>query len=492
MELFLGVDIGTSASRGVITDIKGNILADYRVPHEVSMPHPGWVEQDADGVWWKDFLEVTRALVKMPGIDPANIKAVGVSAICPCVLPVDKNGKPLRPGILYGIDSRAGEEIKQLEERIGREAIFNMTGQNLSSQSCCPKILWIKNREPDVYKEAVCFLTAQGYLVYKLTDRFTLDIYDAMAYAPLYDIHNKRWDPRYQNEITEISKLPKLMWTTDIAGEISAQAAEITGLKQGTPVICGTADALSEAISVGLHKSGDMMMMYGSSNFYILRTDKLLPQENSWTSYFVTPKEQHLMAGGMTSAGNLFKWLRETFPGRDFPQWEKLSEESSPGAGGLTLLPYFAGERTPINNPNAKGNLFGITLRSTAADVYRAFQEALAYGVRHNIEALKENGIEAKRIFAIGSIAKSNQLLQIISDISGCPQLVAKEKAGASYGNAFMAALGAGFIGDISDITKWVTYENEIIPNDKYRELYNKGFERYKALYKALEPFMQG
>ena len=491
MELFLGIDIGTSAARGVITNIKGKICADYRVPHEVSMPHPGWVEQDADGVWWKDLLEIIAGLLKTPGINARDIKAMGVSAICPCVLPVNRDGKPLRHGILYGIDSRAGTEIKQLEERIGKEAIFKMTGQNLSSQSCCPKILWIKNNEPEVYSKTACFLTAQGYLAYKLTGNNTLDIYDGMAYAPLFDLQNKRWDSTYQNEITEISKLPPLMWTTGIAGNVSAEAAEITGLKQGTPVICGTADALSEAVSVGLYKSGDMMMMYGSTNFYILRTDALLPQENSWASYFVTPKEEHLLAGGMTSAGNLFKWLRETFPGRDFPEWEALSAGSSPGAGGLTLLPYFAGERTPINNPNAKGNLFGITLRSKAGDVYRAFQEALGYGVRHNIETLKENGVEAKRIFAIGSIAKSSQLLQIISDISGCPQLVAREKAGACYGDAFMAALGAGFIGDISEITNWVSYENEIIPNTRHRDIYDEGFARFKALYTALEPFMR-
>ena len=490
MELFLGIDVGTSAARGVITDITGKILADARCPHEVSMPHPGWVEQDADKVWWNDLLEITGALLKTPGINPAFIKAIGISTICPCVLPVDKAGKPLRPGILYGIDSRAGAEIKQLEDRIGKENIFKMTGQYLSSQSCCPKILWIKNNEPEVYEKTDCFLTGQGYLVYKLTGNYSLDIYDGMAYAPLYDLRKKRWDPTYQSEITELSRLPELIWTTDIAGKITAEAEKITGLKEGTPVICGTADALSEAISVGLHKDGDMMMMYGSSNFYIMRTEKLLPQENSWASYFVTPRAEHLLAGGMTSAGNLFKWLRETFPGRDFPQWEALSAESSPGAGGLTLLPYFAGERTPINNPNAKGNLFGITLRTKAGDVYRAFQEALGYGVRHNIETLKENGVEAKRIFAIGSIAKSSQLLQIISDISGCPQLVAKEKAGACYGDAFMAALGAGFINDISDIEKWVVYENEITPNRENRELYDKGFERYKALYKALEPFM--
>lgn len=491
MELFLGLDIGTSAGRGLITDIRGKIIADHRVPHEVSMPRPGWAEQDADEVWWKDFLEIVRALLQTPGIAASDIRAVGISAIAPCVLPVDKTGKPLRPGILYGIDSRAGAEIKELEERVGAEAIFSLSGQNLSAQSCCPKIRWIKNNEPEVYEKTACFLTAAGYLVYRLTGRFTLDIYNAMAYGPLYDIRLKRWDSTYEKEVTEITRLPELIWSIDTAGTVSARAAELTGLPEGTPVICGTADAMAEAVSVGLHQSGDMMMMYGSSNFFILRTDKLLPQEYSWASYFAVPGENnHVLAGGMTSAGNLFKWLRETFPGRSFSQWEELSSASSPGAGGLALLPYFAGERTPVNNPHARGALFGLTLRTKAGDVYRAFQEALAYGVRHNIEALREKGVEARRIFAIGGISQSRQLLQIISDVSRCPQLIPQEKAGAPYGDAFLAALGTGFAGGIADITRWVRYEYELEPRTGHRDLYEEGFERYKALYKALEPFM--
>jgi xylulokinase len=489
MDLFIGVDIGTSAARGVITNLQGKILADHSVPHGISMPHPGWVEQDADGVWWNDFLEITGVLLKTPGIEPKNIKAVGISTIAPCVLPVDSKGRPLRPGILYGIDSRAQEEIKQLEGRIGVKAIFDKSGQNLSTQSCCPKILWIKNHEPEVYQKTARFLTATGYLVYRLTGRFTLDIYDAMAYGPLYDIRGRCWDNTYEGEVTEVSKLPELIWSQEIAGKISPEAALLTGLRAGTPVICGTADAAAEAVSAGLHKEGDMMMMYGSSNFFILKTSRLLPQESTWASYFVNPGS-YVLAGGMTSAGNLFKWLRETFPGRDFAQWESLSEDSGPGAGGLFLLPYFAGERTPINNPRARGALFGMTLSTTAGDVYRAFQEALGYGVRHNIEALRNEGVEAKRILAIGGMSKSRRIIQVISDISGCPQLIPREKIGASYGDAFLAAVGAGYLPDVSSITEWISYEYEIYPRGEYGDLYERGFQRFRELYKSLEPFM--
>jgi xylulokinase len=489
MELFLGIDIGTSASRGLIADIQGRILASHSVPHGVSMPHPQWAEQDADAVWWKDFLEITKTLLRTPGVKAADIKAVGVSTIAPCVLPVDIKGRPLRPGILYGIDGRAEEEIRELEEKIGTRTIFDITGQNLSTQSCCPKILWIKKHEKELYDKTACFLTATGYLVYRLTGRFTLDIYDAMAYGPLYDIHNMRWIADHEDAVTEITRLPELLWTAGIAGGVTKEASALTGLAVGTPVICGTADAMAEAVSAGLCEDGDMMMMYGSSNFFIMKTNKLLPQETTWASRFVVPGG-NVLAGGMTSAGNLFKWLRETFPGRDFSQWEELSGESSSGAGGLTLLPYFAGERTPINNPRAKGALFGVTLRTTAGDVYRAFQEALGYGVRHNIEALREKGVEAKRIFAIGGISRSRQLLQIISDISQCPQLIPREKAGAPYGDAFLAALGAGYIQDLSTIKEWVSYEYEIKPRTEFNECYARGFSRYKELYQALEKFM--
>ncbi|MDR1174360.1 MAG: hypothetical protein LBK83_02655 [Treponema sp.] len=489
MDLFIGVDIGTSAARGVITDLAGKILADHIVPHGISMPRPGWVEQDADGVWWNDFLEIIGTLLKAPGIDPKNIKAVGISAIAPCVLPVDGKGRPLRPGILYGIDSRAREEIKQLESRIGVKTIFDKSGQNLSTQSCCPKILWIKNHEPEIYQKTACFLTATGYLVYRLTGRFTLDIYDAMAYGPLYDIRKRCWDNACEGEVTEVSRLPELIWSQEIAGEVSPEAALRTGLAAGTKVICGTADAAAEAVSAGLHKEGDMMMMYGSSNFFILKTSRLLPQESTWASYFVNPGS-YVLAGGMTSAGNLFKWLRETFPGRDFAQWESLSETSGPGAGGLFLLPYFAGERTPINNPRARGTLFGMTLNTSAGDVYRAFQEALGYGVRHNIEALRSEGVEARRILAIGGMSKSRQLIQIVSDVSGCPQLIPREKIGASYGDAFLAALGAEYFPDVSSITEWISYEYEIYPRREYGDLYERGFQRFRELYRSLEPFM--
>jgi xylulokinase len=166
-ECFLGLDIGTGSSKAAIVDIEGNVLCQASVPHKMSMPRPGWYEQDADRIWWGDFLLLCRKLLGNLQHPKESIKGVAVSTIGPCVLPLDKEGKPLRPGILYGIDTRAEKEIQEIEEKLGREVIFAKTGQDLSSQSCCPKILWIRKNEPEIWKKTSKILTASGYLGFR-------------------------------------------------------------------------------------------------------------------------------------------------------------------------------------------------------------------------------------------------------------------------------------------------------------------------------------
>ena len=293
-ECFLGIDIGTGSSKGAIVDIEGNVLCQASVPHAMSMPQPGWYEQDADRIWWGDFQLLCRKLLGNLPYPKESIKGVAVSTIGPCVLPVDKAGKPLRPGILYGIDTRAEKEIREIEEKLGREAIFSKTGQDLSSQSCCPKIRWIQKNEPQIWDKTSKVLTATSYLVYKLTDRYTLDIYSAIGFAPIFDLAKKTWDPSLAGFITEMEKLPELLWSTQIAGELTPEAAELTGLPPGVPVLTGTIDAASEALGAGVEKTGDMMMMYGSSNFFILKTETLRPVHSFWASNFLAPGKHHL------------------------------------------------------------------------------------------------------------------------------------------------------------------------------------------------------
>ncbi|MBI9109004.1 MAG: FGGY-family carbohydrate kinase [Spirochaetales bacterium] len=483
-ECFLGIDIGTGSSKGVITDIDGKILSQASVPHELDMPRPGWYEQDADSVWWGDFVKLCRLLLSKADLHPERIMAVGLSTIAPCVLPVDSAGKPLRPGIMYGIDTRAAAEIREIEKQIGRDEIFRISGQDLSSQSCCPKILWIKKNEPEVWAATDKILTAAGYLVYKLTGRHTVDIYDAIGYAPLFNIRDKTWDPAYANLLFDQALLPELLWSSETAGRITPEAAALTGLTAGTPVITGTADAASEAVGAGVCRSGDMMMMYGSSNFFILRTKELNPLASFWASNF-TDEGSSVLTGGMSTVGSLFKWFTEAFPGRSFEQWEALSAASPAGAGGITVLPYFAGERTPLNAPEAKGAIFGLTLQSKPGDIWKALQESIGFGIRHNIEVLRDEGVEARRIMAIGGASESRSLLQTISDITGITQYIPDKTLGACYGDAFLAAVGTGYFNSSEESYKWVGVEGEITPDRHLAKYYNEQYLVFRDLYES-------
>ncbi len=264
----MGIDIGTYSSKGVLCQPDGRIIDEARANHDISIPKPGYVEQDADTVWWADFQNIAKELTaKVP--EGNSIAGVGVSAIGACVLPVDQNGKPLRPGILYGVDTRATKQIDDLEKTYSREELIAFGGSRLTTQAIGPKILWIKEKEPEIYQKTIKFLTATSYIIYKLTDQYVIDAHTATEFNPLLDIQSVNWSDKYTEKITPLDKLPKIGWSNEIAGTISAQAALATGIPEGTLVNFGAVDTLSEAISVGVVNIGELMIMYGSTAFMI-------------------------------------------------------------------------------------------------------------------------------------------------------------------------------------------------------------------------------
>jgi xylulokinase len=218
------------------------------------------------------------------GVRGDEIGGVAVSAIGACLLPVDDRGRPLRPGILYGIDTRASAEIAWLNNRFGERPMFDLGGMALTSQAIGPKILWLRRHEPDVYTKTVKLLSASSYLVLRLTGEYAMDQHTASYYNPLFDLRGLAWDPRFADPIVEPEKLPPLRWPTEIVGTVSASAAAETGLRQGTPVTTGTIDAAAEAISVGVVHPGDMMVMYGTTMFFIHVTGDPVPDARMWST----------------------------------------------------------------------------------------------------------------------------------------------------------------------------------------------------------------
>ena len=251
-KLYLGVDVGTYETKGVLVDIEGVIHNQASIKHEMIVPNPGWAEHDPIDVWWGDFVKISKKLLNKKTILPNQIACVAVSAIGPCMLPIDINTKPLYPGILYGVDTRATKEINFLNKSIGEEKIFNFGGNTLTSQSIGPKILWLRNNHPEIYEEADKIITSTTFIVQKLTDNCVIDHYTAANFTPLYDKSNLKWSEKLSNGITHTSKLPMLKWSTEIAGNITHKASLETSLPVGIPVTVGTIDAASEAISVGV------------------------------------------------------------------------------------------------------------------------------------------------------------------------------------------------------------------------------------------------
>ncbi len=477
MSYTIGIDIGTFESKGVLVDRQGNVAAMATAPHEMIVPRPGWAEHRADEDWWGDFVAITRKLLSETRIDPAEIGCVAASAIGPCMLPVDAGGRPLMNGVLYGVDTRASAQIEDLNARIGEATILGRCGNALTSQAVGPKILWLKQERPEVYGKTAKVLTSTTYLTWKLTGEYVIDHYTAANFAPLYDVDRLDWTDELAPDILPLGKLPRLLWSTDIAGHVTAEAAAETGLAAGTPVTCGTIDAAAEAVSVGVRGTGDMMMMYGSTIFIITLTDARVRDRRLWYAPWLF-EGSHASMAGLATSGTLTHWFRDNFA-RDLPKDGAFAalaaeaEASPPGANGLLLLPYFSGERTPIHDPDAKGAVFGLNLTHGRGDLYRALIEGIAFGTNHVIETYAEAGQRPTRLLAVGGGTKNRLWLRATSDISGLDQIVCEKTTGASFGDAFLAALAIGAAGP-DDIRRWNPVAETVAaaPNPAYERQY--------------------
>ncbi len=484
--LLLGIDVGTYSSKGVLVEADGTVLKSHVVEHTMDIPRPGWAEQDADAVWWGDVLKICRALLDGSPYSGDDVGGVALSAIGPCMLPLNAEGKPLRPGILYGVDTRASAEIEWLNHRLGEDAIYEFSGMTLSSQAIGPKILWFKNNEPELWKQTAHIATASSYLIYKMTGEKVIDRHTASHFMPLVDIKALEWSDRFAADIVSLDKLPKMAWSDEIAGRVSKAGAAETGLRPGTPVAVGAVDALSEGVSVGVTQPGDLMIMYGSTAFFILVLDKPAPDRRMWTVGGAFAGQYNL-AAGMATTGSLTRWFRDELAA-DLPEesaYKTLFAEAetvAPGAKGLLMLPYFSGERTPINDPNARGVIAGLTLSHKRKHLFRAVLESVAYGIRHNIDTFRSIGADVKRVVAVGGGTQSKAWLQIVSDVAGIPQIVPELTIGASYGDAFLAGLAAGILHP-NDLNTWVKPGLEITPNVTSQQQYEALYADYLQLY---------
>lgn len=493
MSYTLGVDIGTYEAKACLVDGAGRVVAEASRRHDMQIPEPGWAEHDAEEDWWQGFVTLTRQILAETGIDPREIKGIGCSGIGPCMLPVDAEGRPLMNAVLYGVDTRAAQEIDELTEIIGEETLLRRTGNSLTSQSVGPKILWLKRRQPKVFEACHHIMNSTTYLVFKLTGEVVIDHYSAASYHPYYDIEAQGWTEAYDSLIAPVSLLPRILWSTEIAGHITDAAARETGLAIDTPVIVGTIDAASEAVSVGVQSPGQMMLMYGSSMFLILVTTERNADPRLWYSPWLF-EGQHALMSGTATAGTLTRWFVDHFA-KDLPKDKVFThllgeaETSAKGARGLLMLPYFSGERTPIHDTEAKGMILGLDLRHSRGDLFRALLEGIGYGIDQIITTYSELGSPIDTIEAVGGGTRNPLWRQAVSDITGKPQSLRQRTTGAAYGNAYLAARGLGRVGPEA-IEAWNPKAEVVAPDADHATLYRNGARRFAELYRATRPLL--
>lgn len=474
----LGVDVGTSSTKGVLATLDGTVLAIATRAHSVQRPRPGHVEMDP-AVWWDEFRSLSRELL---GAQPeAEVVAVGVSGMGPCVALSDASGVPVRPAILYGVDTRAVSEIEEWTTALGGDdAILQRCGSTLTTQAAGPKIAWVAANEPDVYARATRLFMPASYLAFQLTGSYVLDHQSASQCTPMYDIESRTWFRPWSDRIAAGIELPPLSWAGDVAGTVTAEAAAATGLPAGVPVTTGTIDAWSEALSVDAHNPGDLMLMYGTTMFFVNTVTEPVRSPSLWGTVGALPGTRNV-AGGMATSGAITNWLRDLFGSPDFSELVGEADAAGPGAHGLLMLPYFAGERTPLMDPAARGVIAGLTLDHTRGDLYRAALEATGFAVRHNIEAIEAAGGRIERIVAVGGGTKGDVWTQIVSDISGRPQVIPRETIGASYGIAWLAACLVTTI----TAAQWNPPARVLEPNPATARGYQELYELYRELYPA-------
>ncbi len=480
MDLLVGIDLGTGSSKGVLVRPDGVVIAEHQVAHEISLPRPGWAEVDAVGMWWSEVCLISRTLVDAAPRG-SRIAGVCVSGVGPCLVLCDEHGDPVRPAILYGIDTRASAEITDFTAEFGAEEILRRAGKSLSSQAVGPKIEWVRRHEPEAMARARRWYGSNSFVVAKLTGEYVQDHHTASQCDPLYAIRDFDWNADWAGRILGELPLPRLVWPSEVVGTVTSEAADRTGIPAGTPVVAGTVDAYAEAFSVGVRNPGDLMLMYGSTMFLVQVLDKFHTNPALWTTTGVQ-SGTYALAAGTSTAGSLAQWLQKITGGAPFDELTAEALAVPPGSEGLVVLPYLAGERTPVFDPDARGVVAGLTLRHGRGHLFRAAYEGISFGIRQILEMFDDADSPVVRAVGVGGGLRSPVWSQALSDITGLTQLVPEQAIGASYGDALLAAIGVGLAAPETD---WARIDRAIPPDPATRERYDELYETWSQLYPA-------
>jgi len=491
MDYLLGIDIGTSGTKGVLMDREGKTYARAGREYSIDMPQPGWAEQDPK-MWWEATIQVIREVVKESEINPRQIRGIGLSGQMHGTVFLDKNLLPFRPAIIWA-DQRSSSQCEFIYQKIGKERLAELTGSPIATGFMCSTLLWMKENQSEEFNQIYKVILAKDYIRYRLTGNLGTEVTDASS-TLLLDIKRRCWS----EELLDILGLPLKIFpeevheSQEVAGYLLADIARDIGLLEGIPVVYGGGDQSMQAVGNGVIKPGILSSTIGTGGQLFITVDKFTydPKLRIHTFCHAVHNSYHLL-GAILSAGLSLKWLRESIlrAPDSYRIFDEEVEKIRPGSEGIIFLPYLLGERSPYMNPRAKGVFFGLSLKHHRAHLIRAVMEGAVFALRDCLEVFKELGIKIEQVIASGGGAKSGVWKQMQADIFNKEISMTQSIEQAAMGAATLAGVGVGIYKNLEDgCKKVVKFKKEKIePIPENVDIYNKQFEIYKSLYQDLK-----
>lgn len=487
MSYFLGIDVSTTATKALLVDGAGRVAGTETTAYEFQTPRPLWSEQDP-ALWWEGAVNSIRRLLARRDIAGSAVAAIGLTGQMHGLVLLDAAGTVLRPAILWN-DQRTAAQCDVIRQRVGRERLIQITGNDALAGFTAPKIMWVREHEPEVYARARHLLLPKDYVRYRLTGEYALDRAGG-AGTLLFDLEQRTWSEEMVAAL-EIPRawLPPTYEGPQITGRVSEAAAAASGLRAGTPVVAGGGDQAAQAVGAGAVEPGLVALTLGTSGVVFAPTEAPLIEAEGRLHAFchALPGRWHLMGVMLSAAGSL-QWYRDTLaPQASFDELVAEAGAVPPGSEGLFFLPYLTGERTPYPDPGARAGWIGLTRRHGRPHMTRAVLEGVAYGLKDNFRLLQETGLgQIRQVRVSGGGARSALWRQILADVLNTELVTVNTTEGAAFGAALLAATGAGAFPAVATACKTVVRVTGRTEPGRAAVRYRDHYRVYRELYPAL------
>ncbi|MCL4248586.1 MAG: xylulokinase [Anaerolineae bacterium] len=482
----IGIDVSTTASKALVIDETGAVVASRSHSHELSTPRPLWSEQDPEN-WWQATAASLRDVLKQVAAE--DVAAIGLTGQMHGLTSLDKDGRPLRPAILWN-DQRSGKQCEEITAKIGAKRLYQLIGSILLAGFTAPKILWLKQNEPEIFSQIAHVLLPKDYVRYRLSGAFVADVADGSGFA-LMDIGKRTWsDELLAAYGIPRAWLPELCESPDICAHVSEEAAAVTGLKAGTPIVGGAGDQPAAMVGMGIVEMGRASLAIGTSGVAHAISDHYAPEPDGRLHTFCGPMAgTWFHMGVMLSAAGGLRWLHdELAPGQSYDQINQWAESVPPGSLGLVFAPYLTGERNPHPDPYARGAFVGLTLRHGLPHMIRATMEGIAFGMRDQLELLRSLGVNPSEAVVTGGATNSAVWLKLTTDIMGIPLYTINTNEGSAFGAAILAAVGSGMHASVPEACRQMVRKvDTTFPDAESAAQYEKLYTIFRGLYPSLK-----